>query len=415
MRAWNAVPVPAPDPVVPGVLRLYDTAHRAVVPVGPAAGEARPATMYVCGITPYDATHLGHAFTYLTFDLVNRVWRDLGHDVAYTQNVTDVDDPLLERAQVRGVDWRDLAADELAVFRSDMEALRILPPGDFVAVTDAIGLVADYLTGLRARDEVYALDDAYADWYFRIARPGFGDESHLGPAEMLALFAERGGDPDRPGKADPLDPLVWRLHRPGEPAWDSALDRGRPGWHVQCTAIAAATLGPAIDVQGGGSDLVFPHHEMCNTLAATATGAPLARAFVHSAMVGLDGEKMSKSRGNLVKVAGLVAAGADPMAIRLALLAHHYAADWSWSDGELAGAAGRLELWRRAVRGASSVGFSATATAVRAELRENLHADRALDRLDDWARASLAAAADHPGARAAMAALTDALLGVALT
>ncbi|MDR0284909.1 MAG: cysteine--1-D-myo-inosityl 2-amino-2-deoxy-alpha-D-glucopyranoside ligase, partial [Propionibacteriaceae bacterium] len=319
MRSWSSPVIPPVPLGEPGQLRLYDTAHQAVVPVGPASGTA---TMYVCGITPYDATHLGHAFTYLTFDLVNRVWRDLGLRVAYAQNVTDVDDPLLERAAATGVDWVALGVAETDRFRADMTALRILAPTDYVKVTDALGLIEAYLDGLRAAGAIYQVDDEYPDWYFAFTGP-LGDVSHLDPATMLAVFAERGGDPARSAKRHPLDALVWRQARPGEPAWPSSLGRGRPGWHVQCAAIARATLGDTLDLQGGGADLVFPHHEMCAAEARAATGQPFARALVHSAMVSLGGEKMSKSLGNLVKVSGLVAGGADPMALRLALLAQH--------------------------------------------------------------------------------------------
>ena len=396
-------------------LRLYDTAAGAVVPVGPSAEEDREATMYVCGITPYDATHMGHAFTYLTFDLVNRVWRDMGIGVRYAQNVTDVDDPLLERAAQTGVDWEELAAGEIDVFRSDMEALRILPPDSYLSVSESIPTIHDFLVDLREKGQIYQIDDAFPDWYFPFdGHPGFGEESHLTPAEMVPVFAEHGGDPERPGKRHPLDSLVWRQARPGEPAWESDLGRGRPGWHVECAAIACATLGTDIDIQGGGADLVFPHHEMCAVQARAVTGEPFARAFVHSAMVSLDGEKMSKSRGNLVKVSQLVGAGADPMAVRLALLAHHYRADWEWTSRTLPDADERLALWRRAVQGRTSVDVEPAAREVRALLRDDLHADEALGVIDRWARESLAATGDFPGSRARMAGLADLLLGVAV-
>jgi L-cysteine:1D-myo-inositol 2-amino-2-deoxy-alpha-D-glucopyranoside ligase len=371
--------------------------------------------MYVCGITPYDATHLGHAFTYLTFDLVNRAWRDLGRAVRYVQNVTDVDDPLLERAEATGVDWRDLALGDIELFRDDMTALRVLAPDAYPAVSESMDLIEQALDHLRQRGEIYQVDDQPADWYFSFTgQPGFGQVSHLGPAAMRTVFAERGGDPDRPGKRHPLDALVWRLARPGEPSWPSSLGRGRPGWHIQCVAMAQAGLGPIIDLQGGGSDLAFPHHEMCAAEAQVLTGQPFARAFAHVGMVGLDGQKMSKSEGNLVKVSQLRAAGADPMAIRLALLAHHWRTDWSWTAADLVGGQARLELWRQACRGTTSVDFAPVASAVRAAVRLDLHADRALSALDVWAQASVAADQDCAGARAAMAELADRLLGVAV-
>lgn len=321
MRSWSAPNVPR----LPGTglpLRLYDTAAREIRETTPS-GEAR---MYVCGITPYDATHLGHANTYLAFDLVNRAWRDAGHDVHYTQNATDVDDPLLERADATGQDWQELAEGEIELFRSDMEALRILPPREYVGVTEVIGQITELIGRLAERGATYELD---GDVYFPVsAAPKFGAVSGLPEETMLELFAERGGDPGRVGKRHPLDWLLWRSERPGEPSWPSSFGPGRPGWHIECTAIALGNLGSGFDVAGGGSDLIFPHHEMGACEGHVATGEwPFARAYVHAGMVGLDGEKMSKSRGNLVFVSHLRET-ADPMAIRLALLAHHYRDDW---------------------------------------------------------------------------------------
>ncbi|WP_301178063.1 cysteine--1-D-myo-inosityl 2-amino-2-deoxy-alpha-D-glucopyranoside ligase, partial [Actinomadura geliboluensis] len=330
MRSWPASEVPslpaAGLPAADRPLSLHDTGTGTARPTAP--GDT--ARMYVCGITPYDATHLGHANTYLAFDLVNRVWRDLGHRVHYVQNATDVDDPLLERAQQTGEDWRALADREIELFREDMTALRILPPDQYIGAVEAIPLVVEMIEKLRGRDAAYEVD---GDVYFPVAAdPSFGAVSRLDRAAMAPLFAERGGDPDRPGKRDPLDALLWMARRPGEPGWESPFGEGRPGWHVECSAISVEYLGMAFDVEGGGSDLAFPHHEMSASHAQVATGErPHARAYVHAGMVGLDGEKMSKSRGNLVFVSKLREAGADPMAIRLALLARHYRADWEWT------------------------------------------------------------------------------------
>jgi L-cysteine:1D-myo-inositol 2-amino-2-deoxy-alpha-D-glucopyranoside ligase len=383
--------------------------------LGPV-GRGPLARLYVCGITPYDATHLGHAFTYLTFDLVNRAWRQLGREVVYTQNITDVDDPLLERAQSVGRDWRELAQDQIELFRQDMAALRVIPPQHYLGVVESLDLVTDLIARLDRLGAVYQVDDpVYPDWYFACRQaPGFGQLSHLGERQMEAVFAERGGDPDRPGKRDRLDCLIWRLARPGEPSWDSPLGAGRPGWHVECTAIALSRLGPAFDLQGGGSDLVFPHHEMCAAEAQWATGQPLAQSYLHVGMVGLAGEKMSKSRGNLVLVSQLRQAGADPMAIRLALLGHHYATDWSWSQSDLTLAEQRLRRWREAVRAPQAVPAEATGRAVRQALLDDLRADRALAAVDAWAEAGRAASTDASGARAEIARLVDAWLGVVL-
>nr|WP_055501004.1 cysteine--1-D-myo-inosityl 2-amino-2-deoxy-alpha-D-glucopyranoside ligase [Nonomuraea pusilla] len=407
MRSWSAPNVPKlPGESIP--LRLYDTAARQVRQTDPGP----TARMYVCGITPYDATHLGHANTYLAFDLVGRVWRDGGHDVHYTQNATDVDDPLLERAEATGIDWRDLAEREIELFRTDMEALRILPPRDYVAVTDVVGRVAGLIERLAAKGVTYELD---GDVYFAVAdAPKFGQVSGYGEQEMLELFAERGGDPDRLGKRDPLDWLLWRAERPGEPAWDSPLGRGRPGWHVECTAIALDCLGPGFDVAGGGSDLIFPHHECGASEGHAATGEwPFARFYTHAGMVALDGEKMSKSRGNLVFVSKLRKEH-DPMAVRLVLLAHHYRADWEYLPEMVVEAGRRLERWRAAVALPAGPPAEETLAAVRARLADDLDAPGALAAVDAWAEAALAGGGSDAGAPGLVRDLTEALLGIAL-
>jgi L-cysteine:1D-myo-inositol 2-amino-2-deoxy-alpha-D-glucopyranoside ligase len=413
MQAWRAAPVPTVPRTDSDDLKIFDSAAQEIVTLGPRHGIAR---MYVCGITPYDATHMGHANTYVTFDLLNRVWRDHGLDVKYTQNVTDVDDPLLERADQTGVDWRDLAADQIQLFRDDMEALNVIPPADYVGAVESVGLITDLIDELQQRGSIYAVDDPdYPDLYFRRkSDDDFGSLGHLEGAQALAVFAERGGDPDRPGKEDPLDCLVWRLERPGEPAWDSPFGRGRPGWHIECTAIALQKLGTDFDVQGGGSDLVFPHHEMCAAEARVATGRPLARAYVHGGMVGLDGEKMSKSLGNLVLVSQLREQGTDPMAIRLALLANRYREDWFWTDDLLRSAERRLQRWREAVRLDAGLAAAEVITQIRSALNHDLDAPTALAAVDAWAGASLAADCDDTEAPRQVAEAVDALLGIRL-
>lgn len=408
MKAWTAPDVPILDGAG-GRLRVHDTALDELVEVEPDNNEAR---FYVCGITPYDATHLGHANTYLAYDLMYRVLLDCGHRVVYTQNVTDVDDPLLERAEQTGVGWEELAEDQVALFREDMKALRVLPPQYYVGAVEAIPAVVELIESLRLTGAVYQVDDPeHPDWYFEVHRaPGFGRLSKLTDDEALAIFAERGGDPDRPGKKDPLDCLVWRLERPGEPAWESRLGRGRPGWHIECTAIALQHLGAAFDVQGGGSDLIFPHHEMCAAEGAMATRQPFAKAYVHSGMVGLHGEKMSKSKGNLVLVSRLRASGADPMAIRLGLLAHHYRADWEWTADSLREAQQRLARWRDAVARPTAAPAEPLIAALREALRTDLDAPAALAAVDAWAETP----GDDPDAGATAARAIDALLGVRL-
>ena len=369
--------------------------------------------MYVCGITPYDATHIGHANTYVSFDLVQRVWADAGHDVHYVQNVTDIDDPLLERATATGQDWRAVADREIALFREDMTALNVIPPRDYVGAVESIPSVADYVSRLLAQGDAYQVED---DLYFRVRNdPHFGSVAHLDVETMLRLFAERGGDPDRLGKDDPLDCLVWQSARPGEPAWDSPLGRGRPGWHIECAAIALDHLGMTIDVQGGGSDLAFPHHEMGASEAQCITREfPFARHYVHSGMVAWQGHKMSKSRGNLVFVSTLRHEGMDPMAIRLALLAHHYRSDWAWTPHGLEGAADRLTRWRAAVQLPTGPRAEATLARVREVLADDLRTPSALDALDSWAHQALTTGGDDPDASGLIRATCDTLLGIRL-
>ena len=446
MESWRRADVP----VLPGsgpAPRLHDTASGELVLA--AAGPV--ATLYACGITPYDATHMGHAATYTAWDLLVRAWLDARpetpaasetqgrYTVVYVQNVTDVDDPLLERAERDGEDWRELARRETQRYREDMEALRVLPPTHLIGAVEALPVIERFTARMADRGALYNVDE---DVYFaRSADPGFGSLSGpgtacgYGPAEMAELAAERGGDPDRPGKKDPLDVLVWRAERPGEPAWDSRFGRGRPGWHVECAAIATEYLGDSFDVQAGGSDLVFPHHEMSASHARVALSPadhPFARVYVHAGMVSYHGEKMSKSLGNLVFVSRLLADGVDPMAIRMALLAHHYRSDWEWTDAVLGDAQARLARWRAALARAEAAapeavtpGVAPAATAemvlsgVRARMRDDLDAPGALAIVDHWADTLVAepptriTAEDLAGARL-VTATVDALLGISL-
>jgi L-cysteine:1D-myo-inositol 2-amino-2-deoxy-alpha-D-glucopyranoside ligase len=414
MQAWSsrALP-PLPPPSAPHPLQAFDTARGQLVPIGPDTGTAR---MYVCGITPYDATHIGHANTYIAFDLLNRVWRDRGLDVNYVQNVTDIDDPLLERAAEIGVEWATLAEQQTKLFGEDMAALNVLPPRHYVGAVESIPLIVDLIDHLQRREAVYPVEDnEFDDLYFAQASDsGFGSLSHLSEEKAIALFAERGGDPDRPGKKAPLDCVVWHHARTAEPSWESLLGAGRPGWHIECTAIALDRLGSGFDVQGGGTDLIFPHHEMSAAHGRVATDRVFAQAYVHSGMVGLDGEKMSKSKGNLVFVSALRAAGVDPMAIRLALLAHHYRDDWEWSNDLLVSAEDRLSRWREAVRLDAALNADEVLVQVRAALAQDLDAPSALAAVDAWAGASTAIDSDDAESPALVARACDALLGVVL-
>jgi L-cysteine:1D-myo-inositol 2-amino-2-deoxy-alpha-D-glucopyranoside ligase len=405
MDTWSAPAVPR----VPGAaapLALYDTASRAVRPSSPAGG----ARLYVCGITPYDATHLGHAATMIAFDLVNRAWRDAGRRVVYAQNVTDVDDPLLERAERDGVDWAELAERETELFRTDMAALRVLPPDHYVGAVETIPQITALIERLLADDAAYRPADGTGDVYFDVAAAKrFGYESNLDRDTMLALSAERGGDPERPGKRDPLDPLLWRAARDGEPSWPSPIGAGRPGWHIECATIALRRLGNRIDVQGGGNDLVFPHHEMSAAHAETLTGEwPFAEHYVHAGMIGWQGEKMSKSKGNLVLVSALRERGEDPAAVRLSLLAGHYRHDREWTEDLLAAARDRLSRWRTAMARTAGPDGAALVAELRAALADDLDTPAALSLVDAWC----AADGTDTAAPARVADAVDALLGV---
>jgi L-cysteine:1D-myo-inositol 2-amino-2-deoxy-alpha-D-glucopyranoside ligase len=373
--------------------------------------------MYVCGITPYDATHLGHAATYLAFDLVHRQWLDNGHDVHYVQNVTDVDDPLLERAKRDQGDWMVLAMRETALFREDMTALRVLPPRDYLGAVESIPEIIEAVAKLLADGIAYRVpDQEYPDIYFsHLASGRFGTVSQYTPEEMAKFFAERGGDPDRLGKRHPLDALLWRAARPGEPSWESELGAGRPGWHVECSVIALNRLGMNFDLQGGGSDLIFPHHEFSAAHAEALTGEhPFARHYTHAGMIGLDGEKMSKSRGNLVFVSRLRGDKVDPMAVRLGLLSGHYRSDRPWTATVLSAAEARLARWRTAVEVAVAPPADDLIARLRDHLSDDLDTPRALAAVDAWAEAALTTTGSDTGSPAAVRAAVDALLGVLL-
>jgi L-cysteine:1D-myo-inositol 2-amino-2-deoxy-alpha-D-glucopyranoside ligase len=373
--------------------------------------------MYICGITPYDAAHLGHAATYLAFDLVQRLWRDNGHNVHYVQNVTDIDDPLLERAERDHDDWVVLGMRETALFREDMEALRVLPPTDYVGAVETIPEAVEAIGKLLAAGAAYRIDGPdHPDVYFDHTASGrFGYESNCDEQAMLALFAERGGDPDRQGKRHPLDALLWRAARDGEPSWDSEVGPGRPGWHIECTAIALNRLGPVIDVQGGGSDLIFPHHENSAAHAEVLTGEhPFARHYCHAGMIGLDGEKMSKSKGNLVFVSRLRADGVDPMAIRLALFDAHYRTDRAWTPELLAESAQRLDRWREALSLPAGPPAEPVVARLRDHLGDDLDTPRALAAVDAWSREALTRHGTDPNAPALLRRAVDALLGISV-
>lgn len=402
MQSW---PVPSVS-AVPGSevpLSLYDTADQRIKPVDTSGEEVG---MYVCGITPYDSTHLGHAATYLTFDLVYRQLLANGHKVHYVQNITDVDDPLFERAARDGVDWRELGTSQIDLFRSDMETLSVIPPRDYIGAMEAVDEIVVMIQRLLDAGAAYKLD--HGDIYAPIdATAQFGYESNLDRATMLEFFAERGGDPQRKGKRDPLDALLWRGHREGEPAWESPFGPGRPGWHVECSAIATNRLGATFAIQGGGSDLAFPHHEFSAAHAEAAHNTQrMAGHYVHSGMIALDGVKMSKSLGNLVFVHKLTEAGHDPSAIRLAVFDGHYRADRDFTYEVLDAAQARLARWREALANEGDVGeVRVGVDKLRNALANDLDTPAALAIIDE-------ATGDADGM---LAAAIDGLLGVQIS
>ena len=352
-------------------------------------------TLYSCGITPYDAAHLGHAFVYLTFDVLQRRLRDAGLETRCVRNVTDVDDDILRKARQLGVNYLDLAAREMAKFDRDMQLINLMPVYAEPRATGAIPEILTMIGQLLDEGHAYQVDG----WvYFEAATfARYGQVSHEDRLAMLALSALHGGDPGDPRKRDPLDFVLWQPSLEDEPAWESRWGAGRPGWHIECSALARRELGDTIDVHGGGRDLAFPHHECEAAQSESATGLPFVRHWLHVGLVGLDGTKMSKSLGNLVFVSEL-AAVAEPAAVRLALLDQHYRRDWEWRDELLSRAQSRLATWRSTLNGRASTVLQ----EVRDALDDDLDSPGALAAVD---------AAAHAGANVAPAA---ALLGITL-
>ena len=393
-------------------LSLYNTASQSVEEL-PKTDHYR---LYVCGITPYDATHLGHAATYVAFDLINRYLQFGGADVSFVQNITDIDDPLFERAKRDGVDWSELATSQIELFRGDMVALHVIPPDHYVGVVEAMQIIIDAISALASKDSTYKVDD---DLYFRVRLdPEFLKRTHLSSELAMEYFAERGGDPQRIGKNDPFDALVWKAQRDGEPGWPSPFGIGRPGWHIECSAIALHYLRPdtsdefAIDIQGGGSDLIFPHHDMSASQGLVATGQKFARFFVHAGMIGLDGTKMSKSLGNLIFVSRLINDGIEPMAIRLALLGHHYRSDHMWGSSEISDASAFLQRLRLNLARMEVAPTQPLIADLLSALSNDLDTVRALELLASWCTATENGASG--GSAGQLSRVLDDLLGLAI-
>ena len=495
MKSWADVDLPplANTFAIPP-LKLFDTASQSIKEIE----RKIKYRIYVCGITPYDATHLGHAATYLTFDLINRYLRLTGATVEFVQNITDIDDPLLERAARDGSDWRELATSQVNLFRGDMVNLHVIPPDHYIGVVEAMTLIIEAIQSLVDTGNTYFVEsDLYfevhadsgfgsrshlsqdemlrifserggdmvnlhvippdhyigvveamtliieaiqslvdtgntyfveSDLYFEVhADSGFGSRSHLSQDEMLRIFSERGGDPKRIGKRNPLDALLWRGERPGEPSWDSPFGPGRPGWHIECSAIALRYLvglsAPepindkssdkfSIDIQGGGSDLIFPHHEMSASQSVLITGKEFASHYVHAGMIGLDGEKMSKSLGNLVFVSTLISHGVSPAAIRWALLSSHFTEDRMWSQALLDDASLWIDRLRTALSRVDVAPTVQIVTGMINSLSDNLDTVGALHIIKEWIANT--EAGESGGEAGELSRALDTILGIAL-
>jgi L-cysteine:1D-myo-inositol 2-amino-2-deoxy-alpha-D-glucopyranoside ligase len=387
-------------------LRLYDTARRAVVPFDPP----HTVRMYVCGITPYDSTHLGHAATYLTYDLLTRRLEDLGHEVRMVRNITDVDDSILPKARELGVPYLELAASEVARFQGDMAALEIKPPVAEPRATEAIDDIIELVSQLLESGHAYLTAGTA---YFDVSSfPRYGELSHYSEEQMLRLSRARGGNPDDPHRRTPLDFVLWQPSLADEPAWRAPFGVGRPGWHIECSAMAMKEHGPTLDLHGGGTDLIFPHHECEIAQSESLTGKPCATHWLHSAMVNYEGEKMSKSLGNLVFISDLLKT-ADPRAIRIALSRHHYRHGFEWYDTDLEEGNALLHRLLAAAECDSGPDPRPFAQRVRDALDDDLDVPTALDALDDLASAILSGG-DDPAAHEVLCELGQ-LLGVDLT
>lgn len=416
MHAWPTPQVPQ----LPGTLQnlqIRDAISSLPSPVPESDGLVG---IYTCGITPYDATHMGHAATYVHIDVFKRALLDSGLRVLHTQNITDIDDPLLERASATNVDWEDLASDQIALFAADMTALGVIPPDTYLGAVETIPLIVPAIEEMVAKGVAYPISAPDAatpnsvDYYADVsADPQFTASFALDDPELTELFAQRGGDPHLAGKRNALDPLLWRASRVGEPHWPGgSLGAGRPGWHVECAVIAHQGLGQNFQVQTGGSDLAFPHHAMSCSHSRLLYAGLTPSLHLHTGMVGLSGEKMSKSLGNLVLVSKLLEQGIEPMAIRLAILGQRYASDWQWEPRLLERAVAQLDTWIRACSGNGGAPTSGLLQQLREALADDLDTPTALAAMDEWARQTLAGDDREEGAPGIASRAVNALLGV---
>jgi L-cysteine:1D-myo-inositol 2-amino-2-deoxy-alpha-D-glucopyranoside ligase len=305
---------------------MFDSKSQQNIAIG---RNGKKVQIYVCGITPYDSAHLGHAFTYLTFDLVIRALNFIGRETNYVQNITDIDDPLFERARISGTNWQSIVDSQMDIYRTDMTALNILPPDHFVGVMENMELIISRIGETISKDLSYQLG---TEWYFKTESENLSKLVALVPNnELVAMAKERGCDTDRQGKVNALDPIIWKASKDDEPNWKEDFGTGRPGWHIQCISLANKYAELPLDIQGGGKDLIFPHHSMSEEQNAALGFGELALNYCHVGMVSYQGSKMSKSKGNLVFVHQLIDEGISPMVIRLALMSHHWRSDWEYT------------------------------------------------------------------------------------
>jgi L-cysteine:1D-myo-inositol 2-amino-2-deoxy-alpha-D-glucopyranoside ligase len=376
-------------------MRLFNTLTQRIEPLDP---ERDTTTLYVCGITPYDTTHLGHAFINVVYDTLVRYLRWRGQTVRYVQNVTDIDDDILRKAATLGMRWDELGARETEQYLRDLRALNVGMPDYYVRASDETGRMIELITALLEQGHAYVREG----WvYFSVkSDPSFGALAnaggYVGYASWLETANERGNDPNDPRKDDPLDFVLWQAQQPGEPAWPSPWGPGRPGWHIECSAMAITYLGPRISIHGGGADLIFPHHTCEIAQCENATGErPFVDIWMHGGMVRLDGEKMSKSLGNLVLVRNLLAEySAD--AVRILLLAHHYREPWEYTVDQMRAAqpvadrlAGAAALAGDAIAVDEDAVTRQAQVELEAALEDDFHTERALEALERLAEHTL--------------------------
>ena len=387
-------------------MRLYDTSQGAVVPFEP--GDT--VSIYVCGVTPYDATHLGHAFTYLCFDVLIRRLEDLGHEVKMVRNITDVDDSILAKAKEIDVDYMELGLSETAQFRDDIKALDLRPAVAEPTVTGSIDEIISLISQLAEKGHTYTVDGTT---FFDVTTfSDFGQISGYDEPTMISFANERGANTEDERLRNPLDFILWQKSEEGEPSWDSPFGPGRPGWHIECSAMAMSELGPTIDLHGGGDDLIFPHHECETAQSVAANNSPFARHWMHIGMVAYEGEKMSKSLGNLVFVRHLTP-GHDPRAIRLALLSNHYRAGFEWFDSDIDKGEAMLERMIEAASCPSGPDSKTLLTQVREAIDDDLNLPKACEIIDDFAVKTIEGSGNDSDAKTALTKAAE-LLGVDL-